>query len=115
MARASSRRTVTPTPARGTSGPASWGGSWTLINPDYDFPFAAYVDPTNAFTIGQVKGTKVELTLPGRGGGAVTVRARLTKRGKRILRAGGKLKAAITFTPEGGQPDTLSAKLKRRK
>jgi hypothetical protein len=109
------------------------GGSWMLRDPTYDFPFSTFVNPINAFTIGKVKGTKVSLTLPGPGGvdlaktkrikpshtdftsgGQVTVRVHLTKLGKGVLGAGGKVKAAITYTPTGGDPDTLTRKLKRK-
>jgi hypothetical protein len=113
-----------------------WGfnqitGVWSTENDGYDFPFSTYVNPTNAFTIGKVKGSKVTLTLPGRGGldvaksklvkathtdvaaaGTITLRIHLKKSGKSRLRSGGKVKASITFTPEGGLANTLTAKLK---
>jgi hypothetical protein len=46
--------------------------------------------------------------------GRVTVPLRLTKLGKSLLRERGRLKvpAAITYTPTGGEPSTLTRKLK---
>jgi hypothetical protein len=112
------------------------GSGWTLSNVDFDFPFQVFVNPPNAFTIGKVKGKRIFLELPGPGGvdiagtgkgklvrhghtdfasgGSVSVRARLTKRGKSRLRRNGKLKARaeLTYTPTGGEPNTLTAKLK---
>lgn len=46
--------------------------------------------------------------------GDVTVRIPLTKRGKSLLRRKGKLnvKAAITYTPTGGDPNSVTSKLK---
>jgi hypothetical protein len=48
------------------------GGSWMQINPADDSPFSTYVNlpnvsPTNTFTIGKVKGKKLNVTVPGPG------------------------------------------------
>lgn len=103
------------------------------MNPQYDFVFSVFVNPTNSFTIGKQKGTKLSLTLPGPGtlnvskkkllkpttktvnaAGPLTVKLKLTKKAKQRLRARGKLsvKGAITFTPTGGDPNTETKKLK---
>jgi hypothetical protein len=48
------------------------------------------------------------------GAGTVTVKLKLTKRAKQRLRSKGKLsaRAAITFTPTGGEPNAQTKKLK---
>jgi len=114
-------------------GSGSPAGTW--VGPyDFDWVYSVFVNPPNDFTIGKVKGTKVSLTLPGPGsvdvgkskrvkgshtvftvGGAVTLQVHLKKTGKAILARGGKVKAPLTFTPEGGEPLTHAAKLKRKK
>lgn len=113
------------------------GGSWMLINPTYDLPFSTFVNPPNGFTVGKAKGTKVTLSVPGPGAvdiaaakklvrsshtdvaaaGQVKVRIPLTKRGKSLLRRKGKLKvrAAITYTPTGGEPNSVTSKLKLKR
>lgn len=112
------------------SGPAPgvWSGPY-----GFDWVYSVFVNPPNDFTIGKVKGTKVSLTLPGPGsldvakskrvmgrhtpfhaGGAVTLRVHLKKTGKAIFRRGGKIKTSLTFTPDGGDPNTLPLKLKRK-
>ena len=126
----------------------SLSSPWSLQPQAYDLPFSTYLatpneptsKPSNAFTIGKVKGTKLTLSLPGPGGvdianggggskakkfvksshtdvaagGDVVVPIALTKRGKSLLRKKGKLKAplGITFTPTGGDPSSQNAKLK---
>ena len=49
----------------------------------------------------------------GRGPGGITVPLVLTKAGKQALRSKGKLKltAAVSFTPDGGDPNTKLAVL----
>jgi hypothetical protein len=119
-----------------------------FTGPDqYDEVFSVFVNPTNQFTVGKQKGTKLTATLPGpgtltvgdasavksgaasaakkqkllktvtksvAGAGTVTVKLKLTKAAKQRLRANGKLtaKAAITYTPTGGDPNTQKKKLK---
>jgi hypothetical protein len=99
----------------------------------YDFVFSVFVNPLNSFTIGKQKGTKLSLTLPGPGtltvtkkkllktttktasaAGPVALKLKLTKKAKQRLSDRGKLalKAAITFTPTGGDPGTQTKKLK---
>ena len=102
--------------------------------------------PSNAFTIGKVKGKKLTLGLASAGAvqltdaaartsvgataakvkrslkpssasggpGKITVLLRLTKAAAKKLRLVGKLKVrpAITFTPNGGVPNTQTAKLR---
>ena len=102
--------------------------------------------PSNAFTIGKVKGKKLTLALASAGAvqltdaaarasvgataakakrslkpssasggpGKITVLLRLTKAASKKLRLVGNLKvrAAITFTPNGGVPNTQTAKLR---
>ena len=114
--------------------------------PGYELIYQTMVNPTNAFTVGKVKGKTVTLNLPGPGaikvaqaggatsgavaakskkllktskataaaGGAVKVKLKLTKDGQSLLDQNGKLKVktAITFTPTGGEPNTLGQKLK---
>jgi hypothetical protein len=139
-------RSGDPCPGNEFSGTV--GGSWSLENPNYDFPFQTFVNPPNTFTIGKVKGKRVPLSLPGPGGvdianaggggskavtaakklvksshtdaaagGQISVPIRLTKRGKSLLRRKGKLKvrAAITYTPTGGEPNAQTAKLKLKR
>lgn len=126
-------------PCPGNEFSGTVGGTWTLINPSYDFPFSTYVNPTNAFTIGKVKGKKVLLNLPGPGAvdiagvgtggihpvkpshvdvgpGPAVVVIRLTKPGKLRLHRQGKLKvtARFTYTPTGGEPNSVTSKLKLR-
>jgi trypsin len=95
--------------------------------------------PSNAFTIGKLKGKKLKVTVPGpgtvevrdaksskrnpllkpssataAGAGTVTVKLRLAKTEKRTLRKKDKVKvkAAISFTPTGGTANTKTRKLK---
>ena len=143
--------------ASGTIGRANLNGT----SPDQSFitganyPCGVAVDslsppvsspPSNAFTIGKVKGRKLTLSLASAGAvqladaaaknyvgataakakrslkqssasggpGNITVLLRLTKAAAKKLRLVGKLKvrAAITFTPNGGVPNTQTAKLR---
>jgi hypothetical protein len=76
------------------------GGTWTLREPDFDFPFSTYVNPTNAFTIGKVKGKRVSLTLPGPGGVDV---ASAAQGGSKAVAAAKKLvKASHTDVASAG-------------
>jgi DNA-binding beta-propeller fold protein YncE len=93
--------------------------------------------PSNGFTIGRLRGQKLEVKVPNPGkvavrdagkkdkllkpssasaasAGNVTVRLSLTKRATKALKRRGsvKVRAAITFTPWGGIPATKTAKLK---
>ena len=143
--------------ATGTIGRANLDGT----SPDQSFitganqPCGVAVDslsppasspPSNAFTIGKVKGKKLTLGLASAGAvqltdaaartfvgataakvkrslkpssasggpGKITVLLRLTKAAAKKLRLVGKLKVrpAITFTPNGGVPNTQTAKLR---
>jgi hypothetical protein len=98
--------------------------------------------PSNEFGIGNVKGKKVELTVPGAGAigvrdaadakkklllkpssatasgaGTVQVTLKLTKTAKKTLKKKGKVKvkAAITFTPTGGNASSQTKSLKVKK
>jgi len=100
------------------------------------------VSPPNSFTLGKLKGKKLELTVPGPGeidvndanaakkklllkhssataSGAVPVKVtlKLTKTAKKKLKRKGKVKvkAAITFTPTGGSANTQDKALKVKK
>jgi uncharacterized delta-60 repeat protein len=91
--------------------------------------------PSNAFTLGKLKGKTLKLNLPSAGvigvanagskkllkrssaaggPGTIAVKLRLTKAGNRTLREKGKLRvrARITFTPNGGTAATQTTKLK---
>jgi hypothetical protein len=125
-------------------------GTFFPSDPAFDHIFQVFVEPpstkpSNAFTVGKVKGRKLVVTVPGPGSitvanaggggssalasakkllkrsqatataaGRVRVALRLTKAAKARLAARGKLKAraAVTFTPTGGDPNTQQAKLK---
>ena len=100
------------------------------------------VSPSNAFTLGKLKGKKLELTVPGpgeidvndanaakkklllkpssataTGAGELAVKLRLTRTANKKLKSKGKVKvkAAITFTPTGGSAETQIKKLTLKK
>jgi len=102
------------------------------IGADEFVPVAVVNAPSNAFTIGTLRGKKLTLNVESagsvavaatkllkpstaRGGpGAITVTLKLTKLAKQKLREKGKVKvkAQITFTPDGGTASSQTAKLK---
>jgi hypothetical protein len=139
-----------------TSCTASWGARMTCIggpDPDQLFKLTGTLTqgpppppppppPSNSFTIGEVSGKKVSLTVPGAGGidvndanaskrkpllkpssatasgaGTVEVALKLTKAAKKKLKQKDRVKvnAAITFTPTGGTANTQDKALKVKK
>jgi hypothetical protein len=141
------RKDNSPDPCPGNEFSGTVGGDWTLTEPNFDYPFQTFVNPTNAFTVGKLKKRKLFVTVPGPGtisarnaggggkkaiasakkllktstataaaAGRVAVKLKPTKLAKSLLAENGKLKlkAAITYTPTGGDPNTVRKKLKLR-
>jgi hypothetical protein len=127
-------RTDDPCPDSTTFNSSSQSAPWGPEIEGFDLHFQTTVDPTNAFTIGKLTGRKLTVTVPGKGTialagaknllkrsvvtasgpGPVIVKLKLTKAANQLLQRNGKLraKAAITFTPTGGDPNTVKRKLK---
>jgi hypothetical protein len=123
----------------------SASGGPFMGEPIFDFDFAVFVKPTNAFTVGAItrnkkKGTATltvnlpnpgELTGSGQGvsaaGAAVTSKSVTAGPAQLLIKAKGKkkrklnetgkvkLKVAITYAPTGGDPSTQSVKVKLKK
>jgi hypothetical protein len=123
----------------GSSGAFTIGGA-DFGNLDSRLNASAVIEPSNAFTLGAVrrhkkKGTATltvqvpnpgEITGSGKGVKAATVRAlpgtmklRIAAKGKKRRKLGDtgrvKLRAAITYTPTGGDPNTQSTRVRLRK
>jgi hypothetical protein len=123
----------------------SASGGPFMSEPIFDFVFAVFVKPTNAFTLGTTTRNKKKGTatltvnapnpgeLSGSGNDAKVASAAVTSKSvgagpaqllikakgkkKRKLNETGKvkLKVAITYTPTGGDPSTQSIKVKLKK
>ena len=57
-------------------------GPWTPENPQFDFVYSIFVNPTNDFTVGKLKGRSLSLTVPGPGEASVSQRRRRRARAR---------------------------------